>query len=145
MTTFDDVLGDDAVVLAGSASDRDAAIREAGALLVDSGAVEPAYVEAMLERERSVSTHMGSGLAIPHGTNEAKSTIRRTGLSFVRHAEPVDWGGSPVEFVVGVAGAGSDHVELLAHLAGVFVDDDQVARLRAAGSAADVRAVLAEG
>ena len=36
---------------------------------------------------RSVSTHMGNLLAIPHGTNEAKSSIRRTAISFVRYPD----------------------------------------------------------
>ena len=39
----------------------------------------------MHEREKSVSTFMGNGLAIPHGTNEAKGAIRRTAISFVRY------------------------------------------------------------
>jgi mannitol PTS system EIICBA or EIICB component len=137
-----DVLRDDAIVLNGTASSRDAAITEAGQLLVDSGAVEASYVDAMHERERSVSTHMGNLLAIPHGTNEAKSSIRRTAISFVRYPDGIDWNGKPAEFVVGIAGAGNDHLALLSKLAGVFVDAEQVERLRRATSAADVRAVL---
>ena len=57
------------VRLAARAASRDDAIREAGAILVEAGAVEPAYVDSMLERENSVSTYMGNFLAIPHGTN----------------------------------------------------------------------------
>lgn len=137
-----DVLRDDAIVLSGTASSRDEAITEAGLLLVESGAVEASYVDAMHERERSVSTHMGNLLAIPHGTNEAKSSIRRTAISFVRYPDGIDWNGKPAEFVVGIAGAGNDHLALLSKLAGVFVDAEQVERLRRATSAADVRAVL---
>ena len=96
--------------------------REAGQLLVAAGAVEPSYVDAMHEREKSVSTYMGNGLAIPHGTNEAKDAIRRTGISFVRYAEPVDWNGKPAEFVVGIAGAGKDHMALLTQIAQVFLN-----------------------
>jgi PTS system mannitol-specific IIC component len=138
------VLDDEAVVLAGSARTRDEAITEAGRLLVASGAVEPSYVDAMHERERSVSTHMGNLLAIPHGTNAAKAAIRHTAVSFVRYPEGLDWDGSPVEFVVGIAGAGDDHLKLLSRLAGIFTDDDQVQGLRAARSAAEVREVLEE-
>ncbi|PUA80671.1 PTS mannitol transporter subunit IICBA [Nocardioides currus] len=137
-----DVLRDDAIVLNGSATSRDAAISEAGRLLVASGAVEESYVDAMHEREQSVSTHMGNLLAIPHGTNEAKSAIRRTAISFVRYPDGIDWNGKPAEFVVGIAGAGNDHLALLQKLAGVFVDQEQVERLRRAETAADVRAVL---
>ena len=45
-------------------------------ILVDAGAVTPDYIDAMFEREKSVSTYMGNFLAIPHGTNEAKDTIK---------------------------------------------------------------------
>ncbi|MDF3337457.1 PTS mannitol transporter subunit IICBA [Mycolicibacterium septicum] len=140
----DDVLPLDSIVLAGTATSADAAIDEAGALLVAADAVEPAYVDAMHEREKSVSTYMGNGLAIPHGTNEAKTAIRRTGISFVRYPEPIDWNGKPAEFVVGIAGLGNDHMALLTKIAHVFLDKDEVARLRAATSADDVRAVLSD-
>lgn len=140
----DDVLPLESIVLAGTATSADSAIDEAGALLVAADAVEPAYVEAMHEREKSVSTYMGNGLAIPHGTNEAKTAIRRTGISFVRYPEPIDWNGKPAEFVVGIAGLGNDHMALLTKIAHVFLDKDEVARLRAATSADDVRAVLSD-
>ena len=136
------VLADDAIVLNGTARSRDDAITEAGRLLVASGAVEASYVDAMHEREASVSTHMGNGLAIPHGTNEAKSAINRTAISFVRYADGVDWNGKPVEFVIGIAGAGDDHLALLQKIAGVFTDQAQVERLRSAGSAGEVREIL---
>jgi PTS system mannitol-specific IIC component len=139
-----DVLREESIVLAGAATSRDDAITEAGRLLVASGAVDPSYVDSMHERETSVSTHMGNGLAIPHGTNDAKSAIHRTAISFVRYPDGIDWNGKPAEFVIGIAGAGNDHLALLAKIAEVFVDADQVARLRAAQSPAEVRAVLGE-
>ena len=138
----DDVLPLSSIVLSGTGSTASAAIDEAGGLLVTAGAVEPGYVTAMHEREKSVSTYMGNGLAIPHGTNEAKDAIRRTGLSFVRYAEPVDWNGKPAEFVVGIAGAGKDHMALLTKIAQVFLKPDDVARLREAQTPEDVRSIL---
>lgn len=138
----EDMLSAESIVLAGTATTRDGAIGEAGRLLVACGAVEPAYVEAMYEREGSVSTYMGNGLAIPHGTNDAKSSIKRSGMSFVRYAEPIDWNGKPAEFVVGIAGAGKDHMALLTKIAGVFLNKDEVARLREARTPDEVREVL---
>jgi mannitol PTS system EIICBA or EIICB component len=137
-----DVLAPESVVLGGTATSRDAAIDEAGQLLVRAGAVDSRYVDAMHERERSVSTAMGNSLAIPHGTNEAKALIRRTGISFVRYDQPIDWNGKPTEFVIGIAGAGDDHLALLSRIAETFTDQDAVARLRAASSADEVLAVL---
>ena len=88
----------------------DDAITEAGRLLVAAGAVDESYIDSMHERETSVSTMMGNGLAIPHGTNEAKGSIRRSAMSFVRYDDGIDWNGKPAEFVVGIAGAGDDHL-----------------------------------
>ena len=126
----------------GRARSRDDAITEAGRLLVDVGAVEPAYVDSMHERERSVSTHMGNGLAIPHGTNDAKSAIRRTAISFVRYDDGIDWNGKEARFVVGIAGAGKEHLALLGKIAQVFVDKERVAELEAAQTPADVQRIL---
>ena len=80
----DQILDRANVVAAGSATTREDAIREAGELLVRAGAVEPGYVDSMQDRENTVSTFMGNGLAIPHGTNESKDEIKRSALSFIR-------------------------------------------------------------
>jgi PTS system mannitol-specific IIC component len=136
------VLSPSSIVLGGTARSRDAAIDEAGRLLVAAGAVDESYVASMHDRETSVSTFMGNGLAIPHGTNEAKGSIRRTAMSFVRYDEPVDWLGKPAEFVVGIAGAGDDHLALLSRIAGIFTDEAQVATLRSASSPEEVAAIL---
>ena len=137
-----EVLSPGSIVLGGSATDRDAAIEEAGRLLVAAGAVDPSYVASMHERETSVSTFMGNGLAIPHGTNEAKGAIRRTAISFIRYDDPVDWNGKPAEFVLGIAGAGDDHLALLSRIAEVFTNKDRVAELRAATTPQQVLDVL---
>jgi PTS system mannitol-specific IIC component len=136
------VLARDSVVLDGRARTRDEAINEAGQLLVAAGAVTEAYVDAMHEREKSVSTHMGNGLAIPHGTNEAKDSIRRTAISFVRYSVPVDWNGKETRFVVGIAGVGDEHLALLGRIAQVFVDPAQVADLEHASTADEVIGIL---
>jgi PTS system mannitol-specific IIC component len=141
-TSSGEVLATSSIVLGGRARSRDDAIDEAGRLLVSAGAVDESYVASMHDRETSVSTFMGNGLAIPHGTNDAKSAIHRTALSFVRYAEPVDWNGKPAEFVVGIAGAGDDHLALLSRIARIFTDEEQVAVLRAASTPEEVTAVL---
>ena len=132
------------VRLARRAADRDDAIRAAGAILVEAGAVDPAYVDSMLEREQSVSTYMGNLLAIPHGTNEAKDTIRRSALSVIRYDEPVDWGGEEARFVVGIAGIENEHLDILSKIAIIFSDDDEVQKLVDASTAEQLHALLSE-
>jgi mannitol PTS system EIICBA or EIICB component len=136
------LLPESAIVLDGTARTRDDAITEAGQLLVASGSVEPAYVQSMHEREKSVSTFMGNSLAIPHGTNEAKGSILASGLSFVRYPRGIDWNGKQAKFVVGIAEAGDAHLALLGKIAEVFLDADKVSALEAATTKADVAAVL---
>jgi mannitol/fructose-specific phosphotransferase system IIA component len=139
-----DLLDADLIVPAGRATTKEEAIREAGALLVASGAVDPQYVEAMLDRERTISTYMGSYLAIPHGTNEAKGEIRRSAISLVRYEGTVDWDGNPVRVVVGIAGVGDEHLSLLSRIALVFTDADRVERVLAADTREALVAILAE-
>jgi mannitol PTS system EIIA component len=137
-----DVLTPSHIKVPGEARSKEDAIREAGQLLVDSGAVSPAYVDAMFERERSVSTYMGNFLAIPHGTNEAKDTISRSAISVVRYDQPIDWGGNEVRFAVGIAGVENGHLEILGKIAIVFSDSDEVEKLLGAGSADELYELL---
>jgi PTS system mannitol-specific IIA component len=138
-----DLLDRAAIRLAEVAADRDDAIRRCGATLVEVGAVEPAYVEAMLARERSISTFVGEGVAIPHGTLEGKAAVRRDALAVLRFPDGVDWGGNPVTVCVAIAAQGDGHVDLLAELADVLLDPDRAAALRATTDPDQVLALLA--
>ena len=127
---------------AGSVS-QEAALQEATDILVTAGAVTPAYVDAMRQREETVSTYMGNGLAIPHGTNETKDAILDSALSVVRYDGGVDWGGEQVTFVIGIAGKGDEHLEILSQIAILFSDEDDVAKLNAASTTDELYALLA--
>ncbi|WGD36725.1 PTS sugar transporter subunit IIA [Lysinibacter sp. HNR] len=137
-----DILNTRVIRVPGTATTRDEAIREVGNILVESGAVLPAYVDAMFDREASVSTYMGNFLAIPHGTNEAKETIVRSGLSVIRYEKPIDWDGHEVRFVVGIAGIGDEHLEILSKIAIVFSDETDVQKLIDAADSAEIFALL---
>ena len=132
------VLDLDRIRLGGTARTRDDAIREVGALLVDSGSVTQAYADAMFDREEAVSTYMGNLLAIPHGTNEAKDGILHSALAVIRYDEPLDWNGNPVRFVVGIAGKGDEHLGILSGVAIAFSDEATVEKLLAASTPQDV-------
>jgi PTS system mannitol-specific IIA component len=117
------------------ASDRDDAIRRCGGVLVEIGAVDPAYVEGMLLRERSISTYVGEGVAIPHSTVEAKTAVRRDALAVLRFADGVDWDGQPVTVCVAIAAVGDGHVDILAELAQILLDPERARQLREATDA----------
>ena len=87
---------------------------------------------------------MGNGLAIPHGTNEAKNAIVRSAMTLVRYDEPIDWDGNPVRVVATIAGKDGGHMAVLQSLALAFSDDASVARVLAATTTDDVLAVLGD-
>ncbi len=123
---------------------RDQALQEATDILVAAGAVTPAYVDAMKQREETVSTFMGNGLAIPHGTNDAKDAILASALSVVRYDGGVDWDGERATFVIGIAGVGDEHLEILSRIAILFSEEDDVAKLASAQTPDELYALLSE-
>ena len=133
-----DVLTLSQIKVPGAARTKDEAIREAGGILVDVDPVTPDYIDAMFEREQSISTYMGNYLAIPHGTNESKESIKRSALSVIRYDEPIDWDGNEVLFALGIAGYQGGHMDILSRIAIVFSDTDEVDRLLAAKSAQEL-------
>lgn len=124
-----EIVTKDLIIASGAETTREQAIREAGNLLLKADAVTPAYVEAMQERERSISTYMGSYLAIPHGTNNSKQAIRHSAVSLVRYASPIDWGGNEVRIVVGIAGVDNEHLGILSKIAVIFSDEDEAQKM----------------
>jgi mannitol PTS system EIIA component len=142
-SSLTELLDVSAIALDARAASKEDAVRACGNKLVEIGAVGPAYVEAMLEREQTISTYVGEGVAIPHGTLAGKDAVVRDALCYLRFADPVDWGGEEVTVCVGIAAAGDGHVDVLAALAQVLMDPDQAAALRAAQRPEDVLAALA--
>ena len=139
------LLPPDGIRLGLQALDRFDAVRQSGQVLIDIGAVEAPYVDAMLERERGISTSLGEGFAIPHGTEESRQWIKETMLSFLQFPAGVEWDDDTVTVCIGIAAVGDEHVGVLANLARVLTVPDQAARLRAAERPQDVLAILGSG
>ena len=136
------ILTRDRIVMDGGAQNAAQAIDEAGGLLVAAGAVTDEYVASMHEREESVSTFMGNGLAIPHGTNQAKDSIRSSALSVVKYPEGLDWNGKPVTWVIGIAGKDNEHLAILSRVAKIFGNKAKVQQLDEARTADEVLDLL---
>ncbi|MPZ72766.1 MAG: PTS sugar transporter subunit IIA [Nitriliruptorales bacterium] len=120
----------DAVRLQCTATDRFDAVRQAGELLVAMKAVEPDYVEAMIQRERLLSSFVGEGFAIPHGTDDARALVRRAALAFLQFPDGIDWEGQEVRACVAIAAAENEHVAVMSRLARVLMARDQAEELR---------------
>ena len=140
--SLSELLDETSIALEATAVDVDDAIRQAGAALVAAGAVDAGYVDAMLERERTVSTYVGEGVAVPHGTLAAKGTVRRNALVLLRFPGGVDWNGNDVRVVIAISATGRGHIGLLSRLAGILLDPPSAAALKSAEDSAEVYTVL---
>ena len=138
-----DVLSLGGIRLGRKASDKWDAIRQSGALLDELGAVEPGYAETMLAREKSVSTYVGEGVAIPHGTDASRALVRRTTLGVLQFPDGVDWDGNPVTLCVAIAAKGEEHIAVLSALAQILLEPDQAERLRSSTDPEEVHGLLA--
>ena len=136
------VLEQRAIRVAESAADREAAIHRCADVLEEIGAVHPAYREAMLDREWAMSTHLGEGIAIPHGLDVSRLVVRRDALAVLRFPDGVDWDGGRVFICVAIAARGNGHIELLAALAEILLDPDRARALREATDAAAIVRML---
>ncbi|MGN0054980.1 MAG: PTS mannitol transporter subunit IICBA [Atopobiaceae bacterium] len=109
---------------------RQEAIRAAGELLVSHGAVDSSYVDAMQRRDQEQSVYMGMGVAIPHGTNDAKAAVHKNCVVLLQYPDGVQWGDEKAYLVFGIAGANGEHLQVLANVAKALEDESVVERMR---------------
>jgi len=109
---------------------KEEAIRASGELLMAHGAVDESYIDAMFEREKVQSVYMGMGVAIPHGTNDAKDSVKKTCVTLHQYPDGVQWGEEKAYLVFGIAGAGGEHLTVLANVARCLEDDNVIAKMR---------------
>lgn len=113
-------------------------------MLVDKGYVNPSYVDAMVKREESFSTYMGNELALPHGVEEAKKEVKASGIAVMVFPEGTDWGGEQAKLVVGIAGVGEEHLQILGVLAEQVLEEGCIERITSS-SAQEVYEMLKGG
>ncbi len=118
-------------ILLGERSDtKEEAITKAGELLVKLGYVDKSYIPAMLEREKLVSTYMGMGVAIPHGTSQAKGTVKKSGIVCLQYPQGIYFGSEKAYLVFGIAGVGDEHLEILANICTMLEDEKVLEELK---------------
>lgn len=126
------------------ADSKENVIRTVGQMLVDKGYVNPSYVDAMVKREECFSTFMGNELALPHGVEEAKKEVKASGIAVMVFPEGTDWDGEQVKLVVGIAGVGEEHLQILSVIAEQALEEGNIERI-AASSAREVYEMLKGG
>ena len=139
-----EVLPASSVRVGAAAPDYDAAIDIVGGMLVESGCVTSEYVTQMRARERIVSTYLGNGIALPHGTNEGRSAVRRTGLAVAQFPQGVLWGEERAYLVIGLAALAEEHIGVMARLATILGDEALCLRLAITTDANEIYQTLTQ-
>ena len=121
---MDGVLVRDGIRVGLPSVDKETAIRAAGALLAELGCVDADYADAMVEREKLITTYMGMGVAIPHGTSEKKGTVKKSGVVVMQYPNGVDFGDEKAYLIFGIAGIGDAHLDLLGKICTILEDED---------------------
>jgi PTS system mannitol-specific IIA component len=139
MTNFLQLAG---IRLGATASSREEAVRLCGELLLSLGAVEKEYVDAMWERENIISSFMGEGVSLPHGTDASRQYVNFAQLVLVRFENPVEWDGEKVKLCIGIAAKGDEHGELLGNLAEKLLDETSYKQLMESNSTPELLELL---
>ncbi|MES2467315.1 MAG: phosphoenolpyruvate--protein phosphotransferase [Verrucomicrobiota bacterium] len=116
--------------LGAACATKEEAIRAVGNLLLHSGSIEPEYIDSMLAREKTATTYLGNGLAIPHGRPQDAGRIRQTRVAVVQIPGGVSWqDGKTAHLVFGIAAKSDEHLGLLRQLTGIVGDAALAQRL----------------
>ncbi|MCK8950231.1 fused PTS fructose transporter subunit IIA/HPr protein [Haemophilus influenzae] len=136
-------LSESNIHLNANAIDKQQAIEMAASALVQAGNVENGYLQGMLARELQTSTFLGNGIAIPHGTLDTRSMVKKTGVQVFQFPQGIEWGEGNIAYVViGIAARSDEHLSLLRQLTHVLSDEDTAAKLAKITDVAEFRAIL---
>lgn len=122
------------------------AIERVGNLLVENGYVEKKYIEGMKKREEDITTYIGNGVAIPHGVSEYVKYIKKSGIVIAQYPDGVDFGdGNRAYIVIGIAGKGDEHLNILSKIALTCQYKENVEKLKNAKTPQEIIEILEKG
>ena len=146
MSQLNSLLGDESIDLNAHAANWRDAITIAGNLLESSGAITPAYTQAMIESLEVNGPYIvvAPGFAFAHA--RPSEAVKRTAISWVRLETPVAFGhgtNDPVNLVVALAAQDDQaHTQSMKELAKLLGKKDTRAKLDTVGTADELRGVL---
>jgi mannitol PTS system EIICBA or EIICB component len=134
----DDLLRPENVFLNQEFSNKEEAIRFAGRALFNAGYVKESYIEAMIERDNMTSTYMGNDVAIPHGTEQAKKDVIKSGFTVLQVPNGVDFDGQKARLIFGIAGKDGTHLEILSGIAVTCSEMENIEKMAGAKTAQEI-------
>ena len=116
LLTDKDILKKQNIIMNLPKEDREKVILQCGQMLLDSGYINERYIEGMIKRDNSFSTAIGNYIAIPHGEEGYKQDIISAGMVVLTYPDGIDWHGSIVYLVIGIAAKGDEHLDILGNI-----------------------------
>ena len=130
------------IILNAVFQDKKEAIEACADIFIKGGYTDESYKSDMIERDADVSVYMGNGVALPHGLASSKKTIKNSGICFIQVPKGVDFDGETAYLLIGVAGRGEEHVEILGQIAQTLCDESNIEALQKADTKEQVMKVL---
>ena len=121
---------------------KEEAIIRAGNLLFNNGYVGYEYINSMLEREKRISTYIGYGVAMPHGTEFGKEQVKKAGIVVLQYPEGINFGGQKAYLLIVIATKGEEHLEILSNIAQALGDVEAIENLKTTKNSQDVLKVF---
>ena len=142
-----DLLSEKTISIKVTATSKEDVIKQAVALISNSGAIEnvEVYEKGVFAREEESTTGIGEGIAIPHCKNDV---VKKPALAAMVIPEGVDYAsldGEPVHllFLIGAPNSEDNvHLEVLARLSEMLMDEDFKNKLLAAKSKKEFLAII---
>ena len=138
----DQLLREENVFLNQRFANKEEAIRFAGRVLFQAGYVKESYIDAMIARDEMTSTYMGNDVAIPHGTEEAKKDVLKSGFTVLQVPQGVDFDGQKVRLIFGIAGKDGTHLEILSGIAVTCSEMENIDKMVEARTARELMDIL---
>ncbi|NOI79796.1 PTS sugar transporter subunit IIA [Vibrio tubiashii] len=136
----------DVIRVHAEASDWKDAVQKSCQALLDNGAVEPSYVEAIFRSHQELGPYyvVGPGMAMPHARPEDGVNRLSLAITVIQNGVNFDSeGNDPVKMLVTLAATDSDsHVGAISKLAELFMNEEHVEQICNAQSVDDVLAVI---
>ncbi|XQY91482.1 PTS mannitol transporter subunit IICBA [Metabacillus sp. HB246100] len=142
MDKDDDLLLEENIFVGKEFANKEEVIRFAGEALVKAGYVKESYVDAMLEREGITTTYMGNNVAIPHGTEEAKKAVLKSGFTVIQVPNGVDFNGEKAKLIFGIAGKDGTHLDILSGIAVICSEQENVDKMVQAKTAKEIKDMI---
>lgn len=132
------LLNEGNILLGLESESKEEAIIRAGELLFNNGYTKYEYIDSMLERENIISTYIGLGIAIPHGTESGKSEVEKAGIIVLQYPKGIKFGTQTAYLLIAVAAKHDEHLEIISSIAKSLEDIELIEKIKTTTNPKDI-------